>query len=269
MSYKDDRGPDNIGGGENSGYSGLAPVEDKHSGGFSGYGPDPDDASPEGANSGVPGFLELVYGVLFEPVGTMKKVARRPPLVSTALIVAILSFFGALMGILTASRVLAEGLPAALEQFIPAIRALAPLGAVSGLFWGYLKWFGYSAILHLSADLLGGRGGARGVFAVVGLAGLPALLTIPVQLLSYLYGPESTVVAVLVSLAALSVWVWGFILLVIGLREVHGLSTGRTVLVILSPYLALALLLLILLAFIAFVIASLPFAMNAFPPVYF
>lgn len=208
----------------------------------------------------VPGLLELIYGVLFEPAVTMKKVAQRPPLLSAFLIITIIGVFGALMGILTASRVLGDDLRATpLAYLAPAIQALTPLAAILGLIWGYVKWFSYSAIIHLVADLLGGRGGARGVFALVALAGLPSIFMIPVQFLTYYFGPGHTPVQVLVGLTGLGVWVWSVILLVIGLREVHGLSTGRTLLVVFSPYLVLLLLLLLLLAILIIFAASLPF----------
>lgn len=208
----------------------------------------------------VPGLLELIYGVLFEPAVTMKKVAQRPPLLSAFFIITMIGLFGALMGILTASRVLGDDLrDTPLAHLAPAIQALAPLAAILGLIWGYAKWFAYSAIIHLIADLLGGRGGARGVFALVALAGLPSLFMIPVQFLTYYFGPGHTPVQILVGLTGLGVWIWSVILLVIGLREVHSLSTGRSLLVVFSPYLVLLLMLLLLLAILVVFAASLPF----------
>jgi len=187
------------------------------------------------------GFLELVYGILFEPAKTMTRVTRRPPLAAALLVVTILSVLGSLMGLLTASRVLDQSLQEmAMGQFFPVMRALAPLGVVLGLFWGYVKWFGYSAVLHLAADLLGGRGSARGVFAAAGLAGLPGIFMIPAQFMAYWFGGGKLAVAVLVGLIGLAVGIWSIVILVIGVKQVYGLSTGRIVLIVFSPYLALA-----------------------------
>ena len=97
------------------------------------------------------------------------------------------------------------------------------------------------------------------------LAGLPAILLIPVQFLAYQFGGQSAPAAALAGLAGLAVWMWGIVLLVIGLKQVHGLSTGRSLLVIFSPYLALGLLLAILLAAVIIFAASLPLGLGHFP----
>jgi len=239
------------------------------------------DQAPERTYSGVAGpnepeqigfpdanepslvFLELVYGVLFEPGKTMKKVAARPPLGLTALVVTIISLIGAVMGLLTVSKVLNQSLHAmAMEQFLPGLRAMAPLGAVFGLLWGYVKWFGHSAIIHLAAELLGGRGSARGVFAAVGLAWLPAIFMIPIQFLNYWLGTGKLAVTILVGLAGLAVGIWSIILMVIGLREVHGLSTGRSVLVVFSPILALLMLGILMIITLVAIAASMPDRMH-------
>lgn len=209
-----------------------------------------------------PGFLEWVYGALFEPAGTMKKVAEKPPLGTAVLVVALLTLLGAVMGFLTASRVLTQGMyTPALENFLPALRATTPFWVILSLFWGFAKWFGYSALLHLAADLLGGRGSARGVFATVGLAGLPSLFMAPAQVLAYWFG-ESAAATALVGLAGLAAGIWSAVLLVIGLKQVHGLSTGHAVLVVLSPALALLFLLTLLLIAVLVFVAFMPAPMH-------
>lgn len=220
-------------------------------------------AGPSAVVEPIPGFLELVYGVLFEPGKTMLKVAEKPPLGMAILVVTILSLLGTVMGFLTVSRALNQGFhAAAMDQYLPAVRILVPLGAVFGLLWGYLKWFGYSAILHLAAELLGGRGNARGVFAAAGLAGLPSIFMIPIQFLAYWFGTGNLAVTVLVWLAWLAVGIWILILLVIGLRQVHGLSTGHSVLVVLSPVLALMVLGILMILVLVAAVALIPASMN-------
>lgn len=243
-----------------SGFAGEAP-EKTHFEVGSGNSPEP--AAPPAGGDAFPGFLELVYGVLFEPGKTMKKVAERPPLGLAALVVTILSLLGTAMGLLTASSVLDQSPhAAAMEQFFPAVRALVPLGAVFGFLWGYVKWFGYSAILHLAAELLGGRGNARGVFAAAGLAGLPSIFMIPVQFLTYWFGTGNWAVTLLVVLAGLAVGIWSAVLLVIGLKQVHGLSTGRSVFVVFSPILALVALGVLMIAALVAIAASMPARMH-------
>ncbi len=207
-----------------------------------------------------PGFLELVYGTLFEPDKTMAGVALHPPLMQTLLVVTVVGVVGALMGFLTASQVMVLGLSGTVaDKYLPfpAIRSLAMLGAISGLLWGYVKWFGYSAVIHLAADLFGGRGRARGVFAVVGLAGLPFIFMIPFQLLTYWFGPEKFAVGLLVLLAGLGLFLWSVLILVIGLKHVHGFTTGRSVLVIATPFLTVLVLALLVVVGITVVVISL------------
>ncbi|MFX4262684.1 YIP1 family protein [Pelotomaculum propionicicum] len=225
-------------------------------------------AAPEmdglGVNDGEPqGFLEIVYGVLFDPVKTMKRAAANPPLVTALVIVTILSILGTLMGLLTFSRVLSQSLDT--SAVLPG--ALLPVGAFIGLVFSYVKWFGYSAVLHLAADLLGGRGVVRGVFAAVGLAGLPNTLLAPFQFLGYWYGLGNLAVTVLLLLAGLAAGIWSSVVLVIGIREVYRLPTGRSVLVFFIPYLALFLLL--ILSVIAVVLIFSAFPINTNIPGYF
>jgi len=222
------------------------------------------NVSPGGAGSG-PGFLELVYSILFEPVKAMESVAQRPPVNFAFLVVTIISILGVATGFLTVSRVFAAGLPGAgLEQFLPAARALVPVGIIFALLWGYVKWFVYSAVVHLAAELLGGRGAARGVFAAAGLAGLPSLFMVPVNLLAYWFWAGKPAVTVLLGLAGLAVVVWSIVLMVIGLREVHGLSTARSTLAVFSPFLAFIALGVLLVVLLAVVAALLP-ARTYFP----
>jgi hypothetical protein len=193
-------------------------------------------AFENGRDEPAQGFLELVYGVLFEPVKTFKKAARRPPLSMAILLVTILGLAGVLMWLLTVSRVINQTTgPLIAGQFFSATRPVLVLGAVTMFLWGYIKWFGYSAFISLAAEMTGGTGRGRDVAAIVGLSLIPTILMIPAQLLNYYLSSSAFIVIVI-----LVVWIWVTALMVIGVREVHGLSTGRTLLVVLSPVLILA-----------------------------
>jgi len=219
---------------------------------------DKDACNGERAGSG-PCFLELVYSILFEPVKAMESVARRPPVGYAFLVITIIGALGVAAGFLTVSRVFPAGLPGAgLDQFLPAVRALAPVGVIFALLWGYIKWFVYSAVVHLAAELLGGRGSARGVFAATGLAGLPSIFMVPVDLLACRPGAGKLALTVLVGLAGLAVVMWSAVLLVIGLRQVHGLNTARSVLAVFSPFLAVVALGVLVVMLLAAVTALLP-----------
>lgn len=216
----------------------------------------------------APGFLEIVYGVLFEPVRTMKKVAEKPPLTAALLTFTIISLLGSLMGLLAFSKYLSQGYDAAgIDQLLPGAQVLVPAGLFIGLIISYFKWFCYSAIINLVAELLGGRGSARGVFAAFGLAGLPLILIIPFQFLAYWYGTGVFAVTAVLMLVWLVLGIWSGIIFVIGIREVHALSTGRSVLVLLIPWMALVLLL--VLSVIGLVALFSAFTLNTNIPGYF
>ncbi|MEW6697816.1 MAG: Yip1 family protein [Bacillota bacterium] len=187
---------------------------------------------------------EIIYGVLFDPVQTMKRVAQNPPLGTTLIIVILLS----LAGLLTSLYTHAQGGPAnlGLEMGLPldhamyfseALRAAAPVLSILGALFYFIKWFFFSALLHLLADFYGGRGKARTVFVVYGLAGLPEVFLIPLGVLATLFSPSAA--TGITTLGSLIVLIWGVTLLTIGLREAHRLSTGRALAVIFTPVLAI------------------------------
>ncbi|MEG6522829.1 Yip1 family protein [Desulfotomaculum sp. 1211_IL3151] len=191
-------------------------------------------------------FYEIVYGVLFDPVSTMKRIAVNPPLYTTLLIVILVSLIGLLTELYSSSQgtVSNWGLPdmpfSQSANISQALRAATPLLAIFGTIFVFLKWFFYSALLHLVADFYGGRGRARTVFVVYGLAGLPEVFLIPLGVITtWLSGGLATGIMVV---ANLLIFIWGMILLTIGLREAHHFSTGRALTVIFTPVIVMLLL---------------------------
>ncbi len=192
------------------------------------------------------GILDMIYGVLFDPVPTLAGFAGDPPLRSAAVIFIALQLAEALMGFFTAPQYLGDfhwpGWPAR-----ELVNAAWPVLAAGGFLFAVAKWLVAAGLLHLLAELCGGRGSARGVLAVCGVAGLPAVFMLPVQLgVSYFNpGPPA---ALFTALLGLGLFIWSTVLLVVGIREVHGLSTGRAVLVVLTPGLAVLLLVVLITA---------------------
>lgn len=212
------------------------------------------NSAPDGAAGGErgfeekrpPGFLEIIYGVLFEPAQTMAGMAQRPPLVQALLAVTLAGLAGSMAFSLALYRL--AGSPEGLAGVGGAgafWRVFLPAGAVMGLFWSYIKWAGISALLHLVAELLGGRGTARAVMAATGFAAIPSLFLAPVEFLASWSG-HSYVATVILLLAGIAVSVWTLALLVIALKELHGISVLRALLAVFSPLLAIFLLVLAL-----------------------
>lgn len=217
----------------------------------------PEDPSPEGSPAGQngepdPGFLELIYGVLFDPVKTFRRVAESPPagkIVLIFFIVKALSILLFIAGGLSSQNFIFGGFPGLSgREMAGVIRAMAPAAAVFALVYEFLKWFVYSGILYLLAGLSGGRGKAVGVLAATGLASLPALALLPFHILALFLG-GGRMPTPFGSLLWLAVMAWGAVLVVLGLRETQGLSTGRAVAVALAPAAVAAAVLLLLLIF--------------------
>jgi hypothetical protein len=219
----------------------------------------PED-SGEGPEKPELSFLELVYGVLFDPVSTFKMVAANPPLWQSILIYGIIVIFTGAMGIFINFRTLPPSLTDLPAVVVRAVQGILPLLAMGGVFFQFIKWFVYSALLHLLADFYGGKGNARGVFTVYGLAGLPTLFIILVQLLVLSTSPGNTFLNMLTLTVSLALSVWGIVLLIIGIREVHGFSTGRAVAVVFTPAAVIALLIVSVFIVLLSVVTSIPSA---------
>lgn len=204
-----------------------------------------------------PGFLELIYGVLFEPGTVFRKVVARPPLGQTVIIFTLVNVIVALMNALVTSRLMYQH---ATDQMAGFMHALSPVLGILGLVFQYGKWFFYSGLLHLLAELLGGRGRATGVFIITGLASLPSIFIVPVNLLLFLFGVRGFTLSVLIYLLGIIILVWGAFLLVLGIREEHRFSTGRAVaVVLLPPAVALAGGIILMIALTATITSVLPF----------
>ncbi|RJX19627.1 MAG: YIP1 family protein [Desulforudis sp.] len=196
----------------------------------------PDEAvAPEPVSE--PGLLELIYGVLFDPVSTFRRVAPNPPLFLTFLIATLVNVGTTLMGVIT-YRTAGFGGISELDVFVAAI---IPVFALISFFLWYLKWLVYGAVLHLVSQLFGGVNGPKATLSVYGLAGLPALLLLPVQGLIVVAGLGESVATSLMGLAGLVVFGWSLVLLVLGLREVHRFGTGQAISVVVTPVITIVL----------------------------
>lgn len=200
-----------------------------------------EDENPGGETQEVlgpkvkPGLFELIYGVLFDPVKTFRRMAEEPALGSAALIFSLVKILSVLTGVFLSARMMTGGFEGYTDGAVEEIvMAIIPLAAVLGLVYQYIKWFVYSGLLNLLAEISGGRGSAAGVLTVTGLASLPALLFLPVQILVAVLGGDhlTGIINIFILIAVIT---WGGVLVVIGLRETQQLSTARAVIVALAP----------------------------------
>lgn len=201
------------------------------------------------------GFLELIYGVLLDPLNTFRQVAVQPPVASTVLIFTLVSIINVLSNVLVTTGkdfLTLPDLPFATAQII---QAFTPAIIIFWLILKYLKWFVSSSVLHLVAELSGGHGNARGVFVITGLAILPSLFTAPLNLL--LYWVTIPHFKIIITLLSLSIYIWGIILVIFGLREVYNFNTGKSLLVLFLPTAVIIFLFLVVIIILAGCMSSL------------
>ncbi|MEW5762451.1 MAG: Yip1 family protein [Bacillota bacterium] len=179
------------------------------------------------------GLLELMAGVLFDPVGTFRRLAAAPPLGRAVLLATLVNAVTGLMGYLTLRAL--PGSEAA-DPFAAALLAgMLPALSLAGFVLWYVKWFVYGGFLHFLAQLLGGNGRPTATLTVSALAALPDLFIIPVQGLLILLRPAELTASVVQGLAGLALLVWSVVLLILGFREVHAYPLGRAAATVLGP----------------------------------
>ncbi|NTW05007.1 MAG: YIP1 family protein [Peptococcaceae bacterium] len=180
------------------------------------------------------GFLELIYGIIFEPGKTFQQIAERPPL--NKVLIIFLLFQALSMVLFIAGGVFSKGFSAfsGAAGMGGTIKALLFIMAFAGFILSFVKWLMSSAVIFFLSDLLGGRGKSSAVLAVTGLAFIPAMIISPLQLWLILMGSHwwSYVLAALTMIGG---WCWVIVLLIIGLRETQHLSNGKSIAVIFMP----------------------------------
>ncbi|MBU7007337.1 Yip1 family protein [Phosphitispora fastidiosa] len=186
------------------------------------------------------GFVELIYGVLFSPTATFAKVSRENHLFNGFVIFLTITLVSSVVNYLGARNF--SDLP---PELAGAFTEAGPYMGILAVVFAFIGWFVQAGILQVFAELLGGEGRALQVLTVLALAGIPKAFAIPFQVLGLFISGSmvSTFLSVAVSLLVIT---WFLVLMVIGLREVQGFSTGRAAAVFVLPLAALGLAFLII-----------------------
>lgn len=207
-------------------------------------------------NQGSLGLAELIYGVLFSPVKTFRRISKEPPLLHGFLI-----FFGVLILTSLTNTLVPPSLPNSTELNTTLARTRPFIGIIWALF-ALLGWFLEAGLFQLLAEFFGGKGRAVGVLTVLALAGIPKVLAIPFQVFSY-FLEGSLLGRSFVIAASIIAFLWWAVLLVIGLREIQEYSTARSLATLLIP---LGILVLTIIIFaLAVVGLIIPFMDGGFP----
>lgn len=163
-------------------------------------------------------FLDTIVGVFANPVPTLSGVVRRRP-IANAFIVIIVVFIaqgiGAALSPDPDSLGDAQEFAAGIQAFIILTSPVFGIGftaLTTGLYWIMIR-------------ILGGDGEYGAMFAGVGFASAPSILSSLVGLLAI--SLDSVGLSILVFVAWLGTTIWTIILSVIVVRESTQFSTGR------------------------------------------
>ena len=186
-----------------------------------------------------PSFVQTVREVLLNPVGFFRGIRRQGDFVNPlifAIICALASgVIGGILGFLI-SLATGNGIGSSFASLVGTI-LFTPIFTAIGLFIA-------AAIYHLLVLLLGGPShqGYEATFRVVAYASV-------LQLFSWL-----GVIPILGALVLLAIAVYNVVLSVLGIREMHGTTTGRAVAIVLIPVVVVTLLLVLIFGAVLFAI---------------
>lgn len=194
-------------------------------------------------------WLDLFYGVLFEPAATFRLLADGRYLGRALFIFFVVQMVSWCLQVIIITRGaldagLAEELPGLLQTGLPQLAAgFSLLFAAAGLAASFIFLFLEAGIFSLLAEILKGKSNARGLLSALALTVLPLLLGVPVRFLGFMKLWPSWIVAAV----SLGLWFWTAVLKVVAIRESTGLSTVRAAVVYLIPAGALLLFLAVVL----------------------
>ncbi len=209
-------------------------------------------------------FVEVLYGTVVSPKETFTMISKKPPLMLSILTVFLIYLFTWLLNLselrdahleISQEMISSVGYALPFDAFGSMIAVMGLMGVIMSL----LVWFVISGALNLWAVLLGGTGNARGLFVCYGFSFLPMVFTEVLQKLIYLTGLPGF----LGFLFTVAGFVWVIYLQTISIRVTQKLSSGRSLLVALSPMLLA--ILLMLLMFILFFAAIFPMLIRFMP----
>lgn len=163
-------------------------------------------------------FIESVKGFLLQPVETFQ--SHRGATLGEALkyyiillvIFAVLSALLALAGITGLAAMMGMGLGAGAAGAVGSVMVL--IGAIVGGIIGVLIG---GVILHIFVYIVGGRKGIGQTIKALAYAETPVLLLGWIPIINIIGA------------------IWGFVLTILGIREIHEISTARAIIAVIIP----------------------------------
>jgi hypothetical protein len=181
------------------------------------------------------GIFDTLIGVLTRPISTIRSVCQERPIgwaIIVYLAISLVTTFAWIdPGMLAELGLPDLGWPEILVGFtIYNIVALVILTAIG----------------HVAASVLGGKGGYWGLFCGFAFASLPGIFAAPLAAIALL----PMVGALLSGLGNFGVVVWNLVLSILAVRENYLVSTGRAILIFLLPLAVLMVLVFLLVTLI-------------------
>lgn len=200
----------------------------------------------------LPGFIDLLYGVITKPAKTLRHIAESKPVFIAILLYATIMLINAIARLPESINIIERTLN---QSNLPGlnVRALATLGVIAAPFITTIFLILLSGVLHLFAKLLKGDGDYRGLISSLGFASFPSVLAAPFILI-YLAGGIAGNILYLISKLVFGIWV--IVLNIIAIRENYKFSTLRAVVTYVSPLIILFVFILLLVISIAALLSA-------------
>jgi hypothetical protein len=181
------------------------------------------------------GIIEKLVGVLVRPTSTIRSICEQRPIGWAVVIYLVVGLITTITmvdpGMLEKLRLPELGMTEILVGFtIINIVALVIL----------------TAICHVVASVLGGKGSYGGLFCGFGFAALPGIFAAPLAVVGLL----PVVGALLSGPGSLGIMVWSIVLSILAVRENYLVSTGRAILIYFLPLAVLMMLVFLLVTLI-------------------
>lgn len=187
-------------------------------------------------------LFENLYDVLFQPKVGMKNIGEKKH-VGQAVSIFFCSMLIPIWALSFSFKDVGSSMMIPMMAFI---KVIASLGI----------WVMGVAVWHLVAEFFGGRGTAVGLFVSFGFAHIPRIFMIPLWALACVMPGNSKTVVLAISVFLLVFW--SLYLDVIAIREVHQLSTAKSILVLMAPMLAVGLLCIMSVIFLGSAMFTMP-----------
>lgn len=187
-------------------------------------------------------LLENIFGTLFSPASTFRRMLEERTTVTIAAIIVLIA--GICSG---AGSILMQNAVMSLFAEFPGFEVV-PLSPAASIILsvviGFIGWVVIAGVLHVVAKILGGKGVFTEMLVLMGFAALPNVFQAPIGLVVILYGGLTGAFIALGLSGILTIWI--LILDVLAIREAHKFSTGRAIATLVLPFVVLIVLVFIL-----------------------